>query len=429
MSGNLPDVVAIVLGGGAGEHLFPLTKFRAEPAVPLAGKYRIIDIPLSNCINSGIRKVFVTSQFNSVSFNAHVARTYLLEHFSQGFINILAAEQTHDTVSWYQGTADAVRKSIRHFEDIDASLVLVLYGDHLYRMDYRRLVDFHLKSAADATLCILPVTAGEALRFGIVKVDDNSRITFFQEKPAEDQLASLETDLGTDHDAKKFPDGKGYLASMGIYVFNKRFLIDLMTSTSEHDFAKHIFPQAACQHRMMAYRFSGYWADIGTVRSFYQANLDLTSDLPKFNLYDTSNPIYTRFRCLPASRIDNCQVDHCVIADGCFLDGARIAHSIIGCRARIGEGTRISHSYVIGAGKYETQQEVEENRHRRIPNIGIGRNVSIANAIIDRDARIGNDVVIQNAGNHCNFDDHVFYVRDHIVVIPKGAIIPDGSVI
>lgn len=429
MNANLPDVVAIVLGGGAGEHLFPLTKFRAEPAVPLAGKYRIIDIPLSNCINSGIRKVFVTSQFNSVSFNAHVARTYLLEHFSQGFINILAAEQTHENVSWYRGTADAVRKSVRHFEDIDASLVLVLYGDHLYRMDYRTLVDFHLKSEADATLCILPVTASEALRFGIVKVNDNSQITFFQEKPDENQLASLETDLGEDHDVRKFPEGKGYLASMGIYVFNKRFLIDLMNSTSEHDFAKHIFPQAARQHRMMAYRFSGYWVDIGTVRSFYQANLDLTSDVPEFNLYDTSNPIYTRFRCLPSSRIDNCQVDHCVIADGCFLDGARITHSIIGCRTRIEEGTTISRSYVIGAGKYETRQDVDENRRRGIPNIGIGRNVSIANAIIDRDARIGNDVVIKNADNHCNFDDDVFYVRDHIVVVPKGAIIPDGSVI
>jgi len=429
MSANLPDVVAIILGGGAGEHLFPLTKFRAEPAVPLAGKYRIIDIPLSNCINSGIRKVFVTSQFNSVSFNAHVARTYLLDHFSQGFINILAAEQTPENVSWYQGTADAVRQCIRHFEDLDASLILVLYGDHLYHMDYRKLIDFHHKSQADVTVCILPVTASEASRFGIVKVNDSGQITFFQEKPAEDQLPGLETDLGEERDFKKFPGGRGYLASMGIYVFGKRFLIDLVNSTSEHDFAKHIFPEAARRHRMMGYRFSGYWADIGTVRSFYQANLDLTSDLPEFNLYDASNPIYTRSRCLPASRIDNCQVDHCVIGDGCFLDGSKINHSIIGCRTRIEEGTTISHSYVIGAGKYETRQEMVENRSRGIPNIGIGRNASVANAIIDRDARVGNDVVIKNAGNQCNFDAATFYVRDHIVVIPKGAIIPDGSII
>ena len=429
MSANLTDVVAIILGGGAGEHLFPLTKFRAEPAVPLAGKYRIIDIPLSNCINSGIRKVFVTSQFNSVSFNTHVARTYDLDHFSQGFINILAAEQTHENVSWYQGTADAVRQCIRHFEGIDASLVLVLYGDHLYHMDYRKLIDFHLKSEADVTVCILPVTASEASRFGIVKVNDNSQITFFQEKPTEDQLPGLETNLGPEHDFKKFPEGRGYLASMGIYVFGKRFLIDLVNSTSEHDFAKHIFPQAARQHRMMGYRFSGYWADIGTVRSFYQANLDLTSNLPEFNLYDVSNPIYTRSRCLPASRIDNCQVDHCVISDGCVLDGAKITHSIIGSRTRIEEGTTISHSYVIGAGKYETRQEMNENLRQGIPNIGIARNVTVANAIIDRDARVGSDVVIKNAGNHRNFDGATFYVRDRIVVIPKGAIIPDGSII
>ena len=429
MSANLPDVVAIILGGGAGEHLFPLTKFRAEPAVPLAGKYRIIDIPLSNCINSGIRKVFVTSQFNSVSFNAHVTRTYLLDHFSQGFINILAAEQTPENVSWYQGTADAVRQCIRHFEDLDASLILVLYGDHLYHMDYRKLIDFHHKSKADVTVCILPVTASEASRFGIVKVNDSGQITFFQEKPAENQLPGLETDLGEERDFKKFPGGRGYLASMGIYVFGKRFLIELVNSTSEHDFAKHIFPEAARRYRMMGYRFSGYWADIGTVRSFYQANLDLTSDLPEFNLYDASNPIYTRSRCLPASRIDNCQVDHCVIGDGCFLDGSKINHSIIGCRTRIEEGTTISHSYVIGAGKYETRQEMVENRSRGIPNIGIGSNSTVANAIIDRDVRVGKDVVIKNAGNHCNFDAATFYVRDHIVVIPKGAIIPDGTVI
>jgi len=273
------------------------------------------------------------------------------------------------------------------------------------------------------------VTASEASRFGIVKVNDNSQITFFQEKPAEDQLPSLETNLGREHDFKKFPEGRGYLASMGIYVFGKRFLIDLVNSTSEHDFAKHIFPQAARQHRMMGYRFSGYWADIGTVRSFYQANLDLTSNLPEFNLYDVSNPIYTRSRCLPASRIDNCQVDHCVISDGCVLDGAKITHSIIGSRTRIEEGTTISHSYVIGAGKYETRQEMNENLRQGIPNIGIARNVTVANAIIDRDARVGSDVVIKNAGNHRNFDGATFYVRDRIVVIPKGAIIPDGSII
>ena len=429
MSKYLPDVVAIVLGGGAGEQLFPLTKFRAEPAVPLAGKYRIIDIPLSNCINSGIRKVFVTSQFNSVSFNAHVARTYMLEHFSQGFINILAAEQTPEHANWYQGTADAIRKCVRHFEDVEASLVLVLYGDHLYRMDYRELVDFHLATEADVTVCTLPVTAEEACRFGIVKMNEHNQITYFQEKPAEKDLPGLESHVGETRDLKKFRGGRGYLASMGIYVFGKRFLIDLVSSTTGHDFARHIFPETARRHRMMGYRFSGYWSDIGTVRSFYQANLDLTVDLPEFNLYDVSNPIHTRWRSLPSSRIDNCQVDHSIIADGCFLDGARIAHSIIGCRTRIGQGTTISHSYVIGAGRYETPRQMNENRRHGIPNIGIADNSTVETAIIDRDARVGSNVVIRNISNHCNFDGSTFYVRDRIVLIPKGAIIPDGSVI
>lgn len=429
MSENLSDVVAIILGGGSGEQLFPLTQFRAEPAVPLAGKYRIIDIPLSNCINSGIRRVFVTSQFNSVSFNAHVARTYLLEHFSQGFINILAAHQTPEDANWYQGTADAVRKCVRQFEDLDAVMVLVLYGDHLYRMDYRKLIDFHLGSEAEITVCIIPVTAQEAPRFGIVRVNDHGQITHFHEKPSERDLPGLEMPLRGVFDARKFPEGRGYLASMGIYVFGKQFLIDLVNSTTENDFAKHIFPQAVSRHRMMGYRFSGYWADIGTVRSFHQANLDLTSDLPEFNLYDVSNPIYTRWRCLPSSRIDNCQVDHCIIADGCFLNGARIAHSIVGCRTRIDEGTTIRRSYVIGAGRYEAQQQMEENRRQGLPNIGIAKNVTIENAIIDRDARIGNDVVITNAENRSHFDGSNFYVRDHIVVIPKNAVIYDGSVI
>jgi glucose-1-phosphate adenylyltransferase len=429
MSTRLTSVLAIILGGGAGERLFPLTKFRAEPAVPLAGKYRIVDIPLSNCINSGVRKVFVTSQFNSVSLNSHIARTYRLDHFSQGFVNILAAEQTPENMNWFEGTADAVRQCIRHFEDIEVSHVLVLYGDQLYRMDYRKLIDFHVQSKADITVCIIPVNAREAPRFGVLKMNDSGRITFFQEKPTPEDLPRLESLLSGDYDSQQFPEGRGYLASMGIYVFGKEFLIDLLNSTNGSDFAQHVFPDAVRTYRVIGYRFSGYWADIGTVRSFYEANLDLTSSLPQFNFYDRSNPIYTRSRFLPASKINNCHLEHCVIGDGCFLNGVNLAHSIVGVRCRIEEGTTISHSYIVGAGQYETPEDIRENIRRGIPNIGLAKNVTVANAIIDRNARVGNNVVITNTRDEPNFDGENFYVRDRIVVIPKGAIIPDGTVI
>jgi glucose-1-phosphate adenylyltransferase len=429
MNGTFTGVLAIILGGGRGERLFPLTKFRAEPAVPLAGKYRIVDIPLSNCINSDLRRVFVTSQFNSVSLNSHLARTYRFDHFSQGFVNILAAEQTPENMDWYQGTADAVRQCIRHFEGIDASHILVLYGDQLYHMDYRKLIEFHVQNNADITVSTIPVTASQAVQFGILKMNEKSQIVFFQEKPAPKQLASLESELRGEYDAQRFPEGRGYLASMGIYVFGKSFLIDLLSSTSNHDFALHIFPEVVDKCRVMGYLFSGYWADIGTIRSFYEANLDLTSSLPKFNFYNVSTPIYTRSRFLPGSKIDNCQLEHCVIADGCFLEGVKFTRSIVGIRSRIGEGTTITNSYVIGAAEYETPEDMKENARRGIPNVGIANDVTVANAIVDRNARIGNNVVITNTADHVDFDGENFYVRDRIVVIPKGAIIPDGTVI
>jgi glucose-1-phosphate adenylyltransferase len=429
MSTNSTDVLGIILGGGRGEQLFPLTKFRAEPAVPLAAKYRIVDIPLSNCINSGIRKVFVTSQFNSVSLNSHVARTYRLDHFSQGFVNILAAEQTPENMNWFEGTADAVRQCIRHFEDIDVSHILVLYGDQLYQMDYRKLIHFHLESRADITVSTIPVTASQATRFGILKTNGQHQIVSFQEKPAPDDLSGLETQLEGDYDAQQFPEGKAFLASMGIYVFAKDFLIDLLSSMKGHDFAQHIFPGLIERYRMMSYRFSGFWADIGTIRSFYEANLDITADLPKFNFYDAGNPIYTRSRFLPGARINNCKVENCVIGDGSYMEGVQACRSIVGIRSRIGPGTTIINSYVIGAGEFETADDMEANARQGIPNVGIAHNVTLANAIVDRNARIGNNVVITNAAGHVNFDGDNFYVRDRIVVIPKGAIISDGTVI
>ncbi len=426
---SFTNALGIILGGGRGERLFPLTKYRAEPAVPLAGKYRIVDIPLSNCINSGIRRVFVTSQFNSVSLNSHVVRTYRLDHFSLGFVSILAAEQTPENTNWFLGTADAVRQCIRHFEELDVSHILILYGDQLYHMDYRKLISFHLEHRADITVSRIPVTASQAPQFGIMKEDSKNQVLCFQEKPNPDQLATLESDLAGEYDPVQFPQGRGYLASMGIYVFGKRFLIDLLASTTGHDFAQNIFPAAVHKYRMLGYPFSGYWADIGTIRSFFEANLGLTSSMPKFNFYNASNPIYSRSRFLPGSKINNCHLENCIIADGCFLDGVDIRHSIIGTRSRIGTGGTISNSYIIGAGEYETSEDMEQNAQRGIPNVGIASGTSIVNAIIDRNARIGNKVVIANAKGQVNSDGDNYYIRDGIVVIPKGAVIPDGTVI
>lgn len=423
------DVLALVLGGGKGERLFPLTRHRSKPAVPLAGKYRIVDIPLSNCINSEIRRVFVLTQFNSASLNRHVARTYRFDNFTEGFVNILAAEQTHENPHWFQGTADAVRQSIRHFADIDASHVLILSGDQLYQMDYRKLLQFHTGSRADITVPTIPVEAQQASAFGILKTDEDNLIVLFREKPPQSELEGLESELSGEFDRQQFPSGKAYLASMGIYVFSKKLLIDILCQTSEHDFGKNIIPAAINRHRVMSYPFFGYWTDIGTISSFYEANLDLTGTLPKFNFYNSRSPIYSRARLLPGSKMNNCNLHQCVIADGCFLNGADIKHSIIGIRSRIGHGTTITSSYIMGADYYETIEEIKGNTQNDVPNIGIGNHATIVNAIIDKNARIGDNVMIINSRNCENCDGENYVVRDKIVVVPKGAVIPNGTII
>lgn len=429
MSISLSDVLAIVLGGGRGERLFPLTQHRSKPAVPLAGKYRIVDIPLSNCINSGIRRAFVLTQFNSASLNRHIARTYRFDNFTEGFVNILAAEQTPENPNWFQGTADAVRQSIRHFGEVNVSHILVLSGDQLYQMDYRKLLQFHAESRAEITVPTIPVIAPQAPAFGILKTNKDNQIVLFREKPPLDQLEGLESELHGDHDEAQFPNGKAYLASMGIYVFSKDLLVKILTTSDEHDFGKHIIPQALSQYRVMSYPFFGYWTDIGTIRSFYEANLDLTSTLPKFNFYNSDSPIYTRARLLPGSKMNNCNLHQCVITDGCFLNGADVKRSVIGIRSRIGHGTTIANSYIMGADYYETIDEIKENARNNVPNIGIGNDATIVNAIIDKNARIGDNVMIINSGNAENDDGDNFYVRDRIVVIPKGAVIPSGTTI
>lgn len=429
MSPPSSGVLAIILGGGKGERLFPLTKHRSKPAVPLAGKYRLVDIPLSNCINSEIRKVFVLTQFNSASLNQHVAQTYRFDHFSQGFVNILATEQTPENPDWSQGSADSVRQSIQHFEDVDVAHVLILSGDQLYQMDYRDLIGFHVANQADITVSTLPVPAQQASDFGIMRVNERNEITLFQEKPAPDQLERLESRLTGEFACDRFPTGRAYLASMGIYVFNKELLINILGATSRHDFGKDIIPDCIGKYQTMSFPYLHYWTDIGTIRSFYEANLDLTAVLPKFNFYHESRPIYTRARFLPGSRMHDCRLRQSVISEGSFLSGSNIEHSVIGIRSRIGHGTAITNSCVMGAHFYETLDQMEENSRNNIPNLGIGHHTSIANAIIDKDARIGNNVSIGNSQERTDFDGENFYVRDSIVVIPKGAVIPDGTTI
>jgi glucose-1-phosphate adenylyltransferase len=429
MSANPSDVLGIVLGGGKGERLFPLTKLRSKPAVPLAGKYRVVDIPLSNSINSEVRKLFVLTQFNSASLNRHIAQTYRFDNFTEGFVNVLAAEQTFENPYWFQGTADAVRQNVRHFADIDASLVLILSGDQLYQMDYRKILRFHVESKADITVSTIPVPQDEASGFGIMKVDEGNQIVHFHEKPVPEEVKNLESTLSGDFDAEKFTVRKAYLASMGIYVFSKKLLIEILASTSEHDFGKNIIPDSIEHYRVMSYPFFDYWSDIGTIRSFYEANLDLTANLPKFNFYSASRPIYTHARLLPGSKMDNCNLHQCVISEGSILSGSDIRHSIIGIRSRVGYGSTITNSYIMGADFYETLDEIKENRRSGIPNIGIGNHATIANAIIDKNARIGDNVMIINARNLTHHDDENFCVRDRVVVVPKSAIIPDATVI
>ncbi len=428
MAATLSNVLGIILGGGRGERLFPLTKHRSKPAVPLAGKYRIVDIPLSNCINSDILKIFVLTQFNSASLNQHIARTYRFDNFSEGFVNVLATEQTRDNLDWSQGSADSVRQSIQHLENINVSHVLILSGDQLYKMDYREILDFHVRSRADITVSTIPVPAQRASLFGIMKVDEKGRIVFFQEKPA-GNLAPLESQFPGALASHQFPDGKAYLASMGIYVFSKELLIEILSAGSANDFGQDVIPDAVGKYQVMSHPFFGYWADIGTMRSFYEANLDLAAVLPKFDFYDESHPIYTQARFLPGSKMQNCHSHQSVISEGSFLNGSDIRYSVVGIRSRIGYETKITNSCVMGADFYETFQQLQENAHHGIPNIGIGDHVTIVNAIIDKNTRIGNNVIIGNSEKRADVDGENFYVRDSIVVIPKDAIIPDGTII
>jgi glucose-1-phosphate adenylyltransferase len=426
-------VLAIILGGGAGTRLYPLTKLRAKPAVPLAGKYRLIDIPVSNCINSEIVKIYVLTQFNSASLNRHLNRTYNFAGFSDGFVEVLAAQQTMESPQWFQGTADAVRQYLWMMKDWNVDEYLILSGDHLYRMDYSQFIHRHRETNADITLSVVPIDERRASGFGVMKIDDTGRIIDFYEKPKGPALQQMRVDttiLGLSPDqARQSP----YIASMGIYVFKKNVLIDLLEANKEQtDFGKEIIPSAAKDYNLQAYLFKGYWEDIGTIEAFYEANLALTQQpSPAFSFYDEKAPIYTRARYLPPTKMLNCAVTESMISEGCILKDCRIHHSILGIRSRIEKDCTIEDTMLMGSDYYESFGERDSlARDRQIP-MGIGAGSTVRRAIVDKNARIGSNVLIVNKDRveEANREDMGFYIRNGIVVIFKNAIISDGTVI
>jgi len=426
-------VLSIILGGGAGTRLYPLTKLRAKPAVPLAGKYRLIDIPVSNCINSEIFKIYVLTQFNSASLNRHIARTYSFSGFNDGFVEVLAAQQTPENPNWFQGTADAVRQYIWLLEEWNVDEYLILSGDHLYRMDYRQFVQRHRETKADITLSVVPMDERRASDFGLMKIDNSGRIIDFSEKPKGNELAKMQVDttlLGlTPEQAKKQP----YIASMGIYVFKKEVLIKLLKESLEQtDFGKEIIPNSAKDYNVQAYLFDGYWEDIGTIEAFYDANLALTRQpQPPFSFYDEEAPIYTRSRYLPPSKLLDCQVTESIIGEGCILKKCQIQHSVLGVRSRIEAGCSIEDSLIMGADFYQPFAEQQSSGEKGDVPLGIGANTTIRRAIVDKNARIGSDVQIINKDRveEANRESQGFYIRSGIVVVLKNAVIPDGTII
>jgi glucose-1-phosphate adenylyltransferase len=397
--------------------------------VPLAGKYRLVDIPISNCINSGFRRIYILTQFNSTSLHGHISRTYKFDQFSSGFVEILAAQQTFTNASWYEGTADAVRKNLVHFLNHDFDYLLILSGDQLYRMDFQDVIAQHLVTGAEITVATMPVGRRECSALGIMQTDDTNRITRFVEKPKEaDVLDTLKLSPETQASLGIKGGGESFLASMGIYVFNRNLIRDLLDNPLS-DFGKHIIPHAINSHRVFSYVHQGYWEDIGTIRNFFEANLDLVSELPRFNFFDMSAPIFSRPRYLPGSKINGAQIDHAVISDGCIINRARISNSIIGLRTIVGAGAELNRVIGLGSDYYESQESVDRHEREGQPRIGLGTNCRIENAIIDKNARIGNDVKISPAGKPENLDHERYYVRDGIIIIPKDAVIPHGTVI
>ena len=426
------NVLSLILGGGRGTRLYPLTKLRSKPAVPVAGKYRLIDIPISNCLNSGLNRVYVLTQFLSASLNRHISYTYKFDPFSRGFVEILAATQTAEQQGWFQGTADAVRQQVRYVQEDRASDMLILSGDQLYRMDFRELIRTHRDNQADVTIAVLPVSSGQVAEFGIVQVDNSGRVTGFVEKPkTAAQLETLTTPARWLEQRDVACNGRQYLASMGIYLFRRDVLLELLNRPPfVKDFGKEVFPNSIHTHRVQAHLFDGYWEDLGTVKSYHEANLALAGDRPPFDFYSAEGVIYTRMRYLPASRIHSARLEQCLISDGCVIqEGTCIEHSVIGVRSQIGRHVTIRNSVVIGADEFETAADHTANRENHIPDMGVGDGTLIDRAIVDKDCRIGRNVQIVNRRELTNHEENNYVIRDGIVVIPKGSILPDNTVI
>lgn len=427
MSTLSKSVLAVILGGGAGTRLFPLTASRSKPAVPIAGKYRLVDIPISNCINSGINRMFVLTQFNSASLNKHIKNTYHFSAFSTGFVDILAAEQTPDNPGWFQGTADAVRQSLRHISNLEYDYILILSGDQLYQMDFGDMMKNHIDSQTDISIATIPVDDRDAPEFGILKTNEQNVITSFIEKPKKDILPEWVSDTGSEMQKQ----GRNYLASMGIYIFNKKILDKLLNEAHPNatDFGKEIIPDSIENYKVSSFQYDGYWTDIGNIYSFYEANLALTQEIPPFNLFDNTKTVYSRARMLPPAKISGTTLEKTIIAEGSIIHASRIEQSVVGIRSRIGHGTTVVSTYIMGNDYYETIEEMELNTSKGLPKIGIGERCYIKDAIIDKNCRIGNDVRI-NGGSHLPNTDHPLYtVKDGIVVVKKTAILPDGFVI
>ncbi len=416
--------IAVVLGGGQGSRLHPLTATRSKPAVPIAGKYRLVDIPISNCLHAGINRIFVLTQFNSASLNKHIKNTYHFSIFSSAFVDILAAEQTPHTREWFQGTADAVRRSLHYLDVHEFNYVLILSGDQLYQMDFEDMILNHEKSGADISIGTIPVNAKDATGFGILKTDDQNYITSFVEKPKAEKLSELESEVSE----QMQKEGKNYLASMGIYVFNRKALFDLLKGDQHTDFGKEIIPDAITSHKVLSYQYEGYWTDIGSIPSFFEANIGLTDDIPAFNLFD-KHSIYSRPRMLPPSKISGTVLEKTIIADGCIINASRIERSVIGIRTRIGRGTTIVASYVMGTDYYQTLDQLDKASDTSTPIMGIGERCYIENAILDKNCQIGDDVRITGGAHLTDGDYGKYTVREGIVVVKKSAFLPNGTTI
>jgi len=425
----MAKVATVIMAGGQGSRLYPLTKMRSKPAVPLAGRFRLIDIPLSNCIHSGFRQIFVLTQFASESLHRHIFLTYRFDVFQKDFVTILSAQQTLDNRDWYQGTADAVRQNLSFLQN-QGDVVLILSGDHLYRMDYRRFVDFHVRTGAEISISVIPVRAEAAKDFGVMKIDRDGRIVEFREKPREAEAVeamAVGEDIFRAHGV--VPGGRTHLASMGIYIFDAAVLRELLENNAHEDFGKQIIPDAIQRKKAFGFFFDGYWEDIGTMKSFYEANLNLTEPLPRFNFYDEDRPIFTHARFLPGSKIISSEVAQSILCEGSIINGSRIHKSIVGVRSRIGEGCLVDRTIMMGADYFESREELERHAAAGLPPIGLGRGCEIRNAILDKNARIGNGVKLINARGVWDEKAESYCIVNGIVVVPKDAAIADGTVI